>query len=161
MRGKEGQAGRDASQAAARPVKAARLHHTNIVPIFEGRPGGCTVCFYATQFILGQGLDVVIEDLAPDAPGGRVPTSMPANPPRLAGSLLSGSPQGCLEGNASEAEGSSAVLSGADLQYYFRSVAGRPSRAMKCWATPTSAGSIIHRDAAEQLAGHDRSDRIS
>jgi serine/threonine protein kinase len=41
---------------------AARLHHTNIVPVFEvGQEGG--ICYYAMQFIHGQGLDAVIEDL--------------------------------------------------------------------------------------------------
>jgi serine/threonine protein kinase/WD40 repeat protein len=41
---------------------AARLHHTNIVPVFEVGQAGDT-CFYAMQFIPGQGLDVVIEEL--------------------------------------------------------------------------------------------------
>jgi serine/threonine protein kinase/WD40 repeat protein len=41
---------------------AAKLHHTNIVPVFEvGEEGG--VRFYAMQFIQGQGLDVVLSDL--------------------------------------------------------------------------------------------------
>jgi tetratricopeptide (TPR) repeat protein/serine/threonine protein kinase len=41
---------------------AARLHHTNIVPVFEvGREGD--VCYYAMQFIQGQGLDLVYEEL--------------------------------------------------------------------------------------------------
>jgi WD40 repeat protein len=41
---------------------AARLHHTNIVPVFEvGRDGD--VSFYAMQLIVGQGLDQVIDDL--------------------------------------------------------------------------------------------------
>src|SRR6516164_924915 len=42
---------------------AARLHHTNIVPVFEvGHGGG--VAYYAMQFIQGQGLDQVIGELA-------------------------------------------------------------------------------------------------
>jgi hypothetical protein len=42
---------------------AARLHHTNIVPVFEvGREGD--TAFYAMQFIQGQGLDQVIAELA-------------------------------------------------------------------------------------------------
>ena len=42
---------------------AARLHHTNIVPVFEiGQEGD--VAYYAMQFIQGQGLDVVIDELA-------------------------------------------------------------------------------------------------
>ncbi len=40
----------------------ARLHHTNIVPVFEGGEVG-GVCFYAMQFIQGQGLELVIEEL--------------------------------------------------------------------------------------------------
>jgi hypothetical protein len=41
---------------------AARLHHTNIVPVFEvGRDGD--VAYYAMQFIQGQGLDQVINEL--------------------------------------------------------------------------------------------------
>ncbi len=42
---------------------AARLHHTNIVPVFEvGRDG--VVAFYAMQFIHGEALDQVIDELA-------------------------------------------------------------------------------------------------
>jgi eukaryotic-like serine/threonine-protein kinase len=41
---------------------AARLHHTNIVPVFEvGQQA--EVAFYTMQFIQGQGLDQVIEEL--------------------------------------------------------------------------------------------------
>jgi hypothetical protein len=41
---------------------AARLHHTNIVPVYEvGQDGD--VRFYAMQFIQGQGLDLVITEL--------------------------------------------------------------------------------------------------
>ncbi len=41
---------------------AARLHHTNIVPVFEvGREED--VCYYAMQFIQGQGLDLVYEEI--------------------------------------------------------------------------------------------------
>jgi WD40 repeat protein/serine/threonine protein kinase len=41
---------------------AAKLHHTNIVPVYEvGQDGD--VRFYAMQFIQGQGLDLVIAEL--------------------------------------------------------------------------------------------------
>src|SRR5262249_11467071 len=41
---------------------AAKLHHTNIVPVFEvGECGG--TCYYAMQFIRGQGLDQVLAEL--------------------------------------------------------------------------------------------------
>ena len=59
---------------------AARLHHTNIVPVHEvGQDAG--VVFYTMQFIQGQPLDVVLDELkalrqqpgaapGPDAPEG-------------------------------------------------------------------------------------------
>ena len=51
---------------------AARLHHTNIVPVFEvGRDG--EVAYYAMQFIEGQGLDKVIDELARLRDPGRKP----------------------------------------------------------------------------------------
>jgi serine/threonine protein kinase/WD40 repeat protein len=41
---------------------AARLHHTNIVPVFDfGEQDG--ICYYAMQFIAGFGLDRVLEDV--------------------------------------------------------------------------------------------------
>jgi WD40 repeat protein len=41
---------------------AARLHHTNIVPVFEvGQDGD--LCYYAMQLIQGQGLDEIIDEL--------------------------------------------------------------------------------------------------
>src|SRR5262249_24138334 len=52
---------------------AARLHHTNIVPVFEVGQAG-DVCFYAMQFIPGQSLDRVVARLrqlvTPDAAVG-------------------------------------------------------------------------------------------
>jgi eukaryotic-like serine/threonine-protein kinase len=41
---------------------AAGLHHTNIVPVFEVGQDGATA-YYAMQFIQGQGLDEVIDEL--------------------------------------------------------------------------------------------------
>jgi hypothetical protein len=83
---------------------AARLHRTNIVPVFEvGRAG--EAAYYAMQFIQGQGLDKVIDELArlrdperkPGVAEGPGPTETAAAPgvrkPALgwvAGSLLSG-----------------------------------------------------------------------
>jgi hypothetical protein len=41
---------------------AARLHHTNIVPVFDfGEQDG--ICYYAMQYIVGVGLNEVIEDV--------------------------------------------------------------------------------------------------
>src|SRR5262245_60474298 len=72
---------------------AARLHHTNIVPVFEvGEEGG--ICYYAMQFIHGQGLDVVIEDLRRYREHGTfAPAAGPAPPServRIAQSMLTG-----------------------------------------------------------------------
>ena len=41
---------------------SARLHHTNIVPVFEVGQDG-EVSYYAMQFIQGQSLDAVIDEL--------------------------------------------------------------------------------------------------
>ena len=41
---------------------AAKLHHTNIVPVFDyGEQDG--VCYYAMQYIAGVGLDRVLDDV--------------------------------------------------------------------------------------------------
>ncbi len=51
---------------------AARLHHSNIVPVFGvGEADG--VHYYAMQFIQGQGLDAVIDELARQKQGARPP----------------------------------------------------------------------------------------
>jgi serine/threonine-protein kinase len=54
---------------------AAKLHHTNIVPVFgvgehEGQP------YYVMQFIQGQGLDAVLHDLRRPPQGGGPPASV-------------------------------------------------------------------------------------
>src|SRR5437879_2681096 len=60
---------------------AAQLHHTNIVPVFEvGKDG--EVSYYAMQFIHGQGLDAVIDELRllRDRPRPTGPDGCPAPP---------------------------------------------------------------------------------
>jgi WD40 repeat protein/serine/threonine protein kinase len=56
---------------------AAKLHHTNIVPVFGvGEHGGLP--YYVMQFIQGLGLDVVLEELTRMHPGAaRTPTGLP------------------------------------------------------------------------------------
>jgi hypothetical protein len=86
---------------------AAKLHHTNIVPVHEiGQDGD--VCFYAMQFIQGRSLDQIIEELrrlrAQAPPGDGPPLAESAPAPgadssrpavdRLAQSLLTGRFQG-------------------------------------------------------------------
>ena len=73
---------------------AARLHHTNIVPVYEvGQDGG--VVFYAMQFIQGQPLDAVLGELKalrsrPDAPRGADAAETVGNAADVAQSLLTG-----------------------------------------------------------------------
>ena len=64
---------RQALERFRREAKAAaRLHHSNIVPVYEvGRDG--EVAYYAMQFIEGQGLDKVIDELARLRDPGRKP----------------------------------------------------------------------------------------
>ena len=75
---------------------AARLHHTNIVPVFEvGRRR--RVAYYAMQFIQGQGLDQVIDELrrlrdpGQEARSGGRPRAAPCPTPRPARRTRSGS----------------------------------------------------------------------
>src|SRR5436305_16712 len=61
---------------------AARLHHTNIVPVFgTGEHAGTP--YYVMQFIQGLGLDAVVDELARMGPGGPTATP-PATPDRPA-----------------------------------------------------------------------------
>jgi serine/threonine protein kinase/WD40 repeat protein len=76
---------------------AARLHHSNIVPVFDvGEDGG--TCYFAMQFIRGQGLDEVLRELrwlrAGPGPAGEGATAAggagPAPSPKLTASLAHG-----------------------------------------------------------------------
>jgi eukaryotic-like serine/threonine-protein kinase len=77
---------------------AARLHHTNIVPVFEvGEDGG--IHYYAMQFIRGLGLDKVLEDVRRfrDGSGSKIEGSESTQGSCMAQGLLSGyfpGPQG-------------------------------------------------------------------
>jgi hypothetical protein len=76
---------------------AARLHHTNIVPVFDiGERQG--IHYYAMQFIQGQGLDEVIRELrglrGRMREGETAPNGAPSGAPSLADSLLSGQYRG-------------------------------------------------------------------
>jgi serine/threonine protein kinase/WD40 repeat protein len=77
---------------------AAQLHHTNIVPVFDVGQDG-EHCYYAMQYIQGQGLDQIICELrrlrAVDGKQGvsaaePKPEGDGAGPPNLAKSLLTG-----------------------------------------------------------------------
>src|SRR5262249_38016436 len=54
---------------------SAKLHHTNIVPVFDVGQDGDT-CYYAMQFIQGQSLDEIVEELR------RLRTESPGVEPR-------------------------------------------------------------------------------
>ena len=76
-------------------MAAAKLHHTNIVPVFGvGEADGTH--FYAMQFIQGQGLDQVLTELrrlrkGPDpAPAGDRQPTRTYSPPSVASGLLTG-----------------------------------------------------------------------
>jgi serine/threonine protein kinase len=108
---------------------AAQLHHTNIVPVFEVGKDGET-SYYAMQFIQGQGLDTVIEELRrlkerahptgpakePVRPDPPIPSGMTAaascrsrQVSRMAHSLLTGRFAPEMPGGPGEAEAATAA----------------------------------------------------
>lgn len=110
---------------------AARLHHTNIVPVFDvGERDG--VHYYAMQFIQGQGLDDVIAELGklralgdairPDSLARRA--KLPPSPPRFEASRApdesSSSSQDSLAQESSNAFRSAETLEGAGLSVLTR-----------------------------------------
>jgi eukaryotic-like serine/threonine-protein kinase len=149
-----------------REAKAsARMHHTNIVPVFDVGQDGEHL-YYAMQLIHGQGLDLVIEDLkrlrakSEATPGVQDRTADRS----IAASLAAGkferenlSPEGETDPNATGAyEGSatsSAVLPGqSDIStattnrgVYFRSVAQIGVQTASALSYAHGRG-IIHRD---------------
>ena len=98
---------------------AAKLHHTNIVPVFgvgehEGLP------YYVMQFIQGLGLDNVLDELkrmqdggTPTATGGELRLGRKdVSVADVAHSLLTGAYQGPMEGVESPKQGASAFGAG-------------------------------------------------
>jgi serine/threonine protein kinase len=84
---------------------AAQLHHTNIVPVFEvGQDGG--VFFYAMQYIQGQPVDSVIQELQRLRAASGEPAASPAG--ALARSLGTGQYEPARTGNGTVAAGSEA-----------------------------------------------------
>jgi WD40 repeat protein/serine/threonine protein kinase len=132
---------------------AARLHHTNIVPVFGvGEEGG--VHYYAMQYIPGEGLDRVLQDL-------RCLRSAPAEAPSagsVAHGLLTGQfvaptaaenlpPPARLDAEpTSRVEPRSSALSaGGPEAEYFRRVAGIGAQVADALAYAHRQG-VLHRD---------------
>jgi WD40 repeat protein/serine/threonine protein kinase len=133
---------------------AARLHHTNIVPVYGvGEENG--TCYYAMQFIHGQGLEAVLEDvkrlrgvsLSPPAKGGIVQS--------IAHGLLTGSfvpastmvAGGGVPAPAAPAAtaASTSGISGEPEARYFRSIARLGLQAAEGLAHAHGQG-VWHRD---------------
>jgi WD40 repeat protein/serine/threonine protein kinase len=143
---------------------AARLHHSNIVPVFGvGEQGG--IHYYAMQFIQGQGLDVVLQDVkrlrqrreTPPARGGSQPWSACAAVGLLSGRFDAGGRTGTMppaESDLSQAPGtavpapvttpSSDFTSQPDARY-FRSVAQLGVQVCEALTYAHGHG-VLHRD---------------
>jgi eukaryotic-like serine/threonine-protein kinase len=146
---------------------AARLHHTNIVPVYGvGQAGG--VHFYAMQFIAGEGLDKLLYELRRlrHQQGGAglftsaVPTedglaqslltgrfaSEPTPPEQGKGSAEATQPEYHGPAAAPATESSSLTLSGAGSgARYFRGIARIGMQAADALACAHRQG-ILHRD---------------
>ncbi len=136
---------------------AARMHHTNIVPVFDvGEHQG--VHYYAMQFIRGQGLDQVLRELKRMRPG-RPPAGRPEGESNFSASLAEGMATGAFQpaesgGNgpppgesdppATDAAGTSALSDRSESRYY-RSVARVGLQAAEALAY-AHAHKILHRD---------------
>jgi serine/threonine protein kinase/WD40 repeat protein len=134
---------------------AARLHHSNIVPVF-GTGAHAGIHYYAMQFIHGQGLDAVLHEL-------KLMRSPPANaPPRaspltasIAEALLTGCFQpgeagnaapGCAEEQPGAAPaGSHGRLASQTETQYYRSVAQVGVQVAEALAYAHQQG-VLHRD---------------
>jgi serine/threonine protein kinase/WD40 repeat protein/tetratricopeptide (TPR) repeat protein len=139
---------------------AAKLHHTNIVPVFG--VGECDgTHYYAMQFIPGEGLDKVLGDLRRlrAAPGAPTVAALPSEA-SVAHSLLTGRfaapATGPAAGSAAHpappaptsavgAHGSSTLSAGGPEAHYFRGVARVAVQVADALAYAHRQG-ILHRD---------------
>jgi serine/threonine protein kinase/WD40 repeat protein len=144
---------------------AARLHHTNIVPVYGvGEHEG--IHYYAMEFIRGQSLDVVLEEVrrlrgrdstGPARPAelsttiaqGMVSGRFAAAPgPAEAGPGAAAPPPGLPEGAAAPPRAGSGTASGLDLRAdrpYFASVARLGVQAAEALDYAHGQG-VVHRD---------------
>lgn len=124
---------------------AARLHHTNIVPVFDvGTAEG--VHYYAMQFIQGQGLDEVLRELQRLRSGTSSTVAKAADfTVSLAHGLQTGDfPTTPIPERAAHRPEPSAVISGL-VSHYFRSVARLGTQAAEALAYAHSQR-VLHRD---------------
>jgi serine/threonine protein kinase/WD40 repeat protein len=139
---------------------AARLHHTNIVPVFGvGEEGGAH--YYAMQLIRGEGLDRVLDDLRRlrAAPGAAIAAALPSEA-SVAHSLLTGrfaapaaapaeepvaSPAASAATAAEGARGSGALSAGGPEAEYYRGIARVGLQVADALAYAHRQG-ILHRD---------------
>jgi serine/threonine protein kinase/WD40 repeat protein/tetratricopeptide (TPR) repeat protein len=138
---------------------AAKLHHTNIVPVFGvGEHAG--VHYYAMQYIAGEGLDRVLHDVralrqqAPDGQAAAPASGGTVCAPSIAASLLSGhftvpaepapgaSDTASLAGGERSTPGLSTDASGGS---YYRGVARLGAQAADALAYAHRQG-VLHRD---------------
>jgi serine/threonine protein kinase/WD40 repeat protein/tetratricopeptide (TPR) repeat protein len=131
---------------------AAKLHHTNIVPVFG--VGECDgVAYYVMQFIRGEGLDRVLDDLRRLRKRDGTPEGVPSGE-SMAASLLSGRfaaptlvPGEPLPPPPQSEPASGSALSAADGSEtgYYRSVARIGLQAADALAYAHRQG-VLHRD---------------
>jgi WD40 repeat protein len=129
---------------------AARLHHTNIVPVYEvGQEGD--VSFYAMQLIQGQGLEQVIEELArfpqsDQKPDGHRPAA-PECPEPPATAMLTPAAASVRSGKHDVRSVAELLLNGRLLTEGLESPAGGASAAIEFDSTEP-----FHPDATSGLA---------